>query len=411
MDQYLAIIYMINCLVIVSICLTELKRIKLTHYSVYGICLITYPSGLLEIIDLVGLKLPELTLMGVLWFPIFLLGVNLILSPGPFKFRPTVLLLMVPTFSALIGGIFLNQTTRYPLLFILLTLPFLRTYEPAKLLVNIRDVIFLSLSLRLIIHFFSILMQSQPQVGSCRADKCNFFGSVITPLGEQSNFMSMTFALMAPLLLSYLSGKKFALASIAVLVNVDLTGGRTGLFAAVLVVFTVLLIKLNQTRSTRGIYSMILAFGLLISSIPVVLSFPNDAFTGRGFIWQLAKNEAVKNPILGAGPSFWVRLAENTSTVSFYSAHNIWLEIAASTGIVAAFCFFLGLSSLLYKVSAVNRSIVTPIVISLLICGTFEVPVLPYRLIQNPGFYLFLLYITSLNINLSESRELRNGKI
>ena len=261
------------------------------------------------------------------------------------------------------------------------------------------------------IHFFSMLLQSQPQVGSCRSDKCNFFKSVITPLGEQSNFMSMTFALIAPLLLSYISGKKFALASIAILVNIDLTGGRTGLFAAVIVVFTVLLLKSNKIRNTRGIYSMFLAFGLLISSIPVMFTFPNDAFTGRGLIWQFAKNEAVKNPILGAGPSFWVRLAENTSTVSLYSAHNIWLEIAASTGIIAAFSFYLGMTRLLYKNTAENKSIIAPIIISLLLCGTFEVPILPYRLIQNPGIYLFLLYITSLRINLSESRELRNVKI
>lgn len=410
MFQNLVYIYLINCLLIIAICFTELKKIQMNYFAIYGIVLIAYPSSSLEIISLLGLQLPELTLMAILWLPVCILGLNLILSSGSINFRPTVILLMIPTWVALVNGVILNQTTLYPLLFLILTLPFLRTYGPEKLSLNIRNLICLAVSIRLIFHCLAVILQVQPQVGNCRADKCNFFGAVITPFGVQSNFMSMTFALMAPFLLYFLSGRKLILASIAILINVNLTGGRTGLFAAVLVVLTVLLMKSNIMRNIRGIYSAVLGICLLISLIPIVFSFPNEAFSGRGFLWRVAKAESTESPFLGAGPSFWVRLSENSSMISYYSAHNLWLEVATSAGIIAAVCFFFGFVHLLYSVPNSNRGFMLPIIISFVICGTFEAPVLPYRLIQNPGFYFFLLYMSSLKLDFSSISKARHGE-
>jgi len=410
MFQNLVYIYLFNCLLIITICLTELKKNKMNYFSIYGISLIAYPSSSLEMINLIGLQLPELTLMAILWLPVCILGLNLVLSSGSINLRPNVLLLMIPTLVALLNGIILNQTTMYPLLFLILTLPFLRTYTPEKMSVNVRNLICVAVSIRLIFHFLAVLLQVQPQVGNCRADKCNFFGAVITPFGLQSNFISMTFALMAPFLLYFLGGRKLILASMAILVNVDLTGGRTGLFAAVLVVLTVLLMKSNLLRRIRGIYSAVLGIGLLISLIPVAFSFPNEAFSGRGFLWRLAKATSMESPLLGAGPSFWVRLSENSSTISYYSAHNLWLEVAASAGIIAALCFFLGFARLLYSVPNSDKGFMLPIIISFVICGTLEAPVLPYRLIQNPGFYFFLLYISSLKVDFSSNSKASYGQ-
>ena len=410
MVKYINYIYLFNCLLIISICLTGLKKIKLSYFSTYGICLVAFPPSLIELIDLFGLKLSETTLITATWLPVCLLGINLALSAGPLSFRPAILLLMVPTLVALLDGLILDQTTKYPMLFLFLSLPFLRTYASKVISINVRSIVLISIAIRLAIHSFSFFLQSQPQVGSCRADKCNFFGAFITPFGLQSNFMSMTFALMATFLLYFLSGKKFLFASIAIVVNTDLAGGRTGLFASIVSVLTVLLMKSNRLKNSRGFHSLVLFFGFVISLIPVVFRFPSEAFSERGFLWELAKFESIQSPFLGAGPSFWVRLGETTSTKSFYSAHNLWLEIAASTGIIAALCFFVGFARLSYTVPKANREFIVPIVISFLMCGTLEVPVLPYRVIQNPSLYLLLLYLSALRISSYKNSEAKNGK-
>jgi len=395
MKQILFQIYFINSLILAIICLSSVPRKKMDRFSVYGIAIASYPACLNDLIQVSGVELPELYLMGILWIPVAILGLNLMITPGEIFFRPAVMLLMAPSAFGLIGGIFFQQTTLYPLLFLVLTVPFLRYYKLDNYMVTIRQIVFITIFFRIIVHLFVLLLQDFPTIGSCRSDKCNFFGAVLTPFGIQSNLLSMTYSFIAAFLLFFVRGRIFAISSLILLVNTDISGGRTGLLSLIFVIVCVIISKRSMDQSRRKFIYFGLIPALFLSFFPVILKHSASAFTGRGYLWEIAKNEITENPYLGVGPSFWVRLSETTSSISFYSAHNIWLELAVSTGLISASLFFIGYVSILFTVLPQRVAFTTPIIIAFLVCGAFEAPVMPYRLVQNPGFYFLLLYSTS----------------
>lgn len=395
MRQYLFPIYLLNSLLIFIICLINLPRKKFDKFSVYGVGITAYPACLTELIQLYGAELPELYLMGILWIPIAILGLNLMISSGPTFFRPAVLLLMAPSAIGLLNGLLLNQTTLYPLMFLILTIPFIRSYHKVDYLTTIKQIVFLAIMFRVFVHILVLFLQDLPNVGDCRQDKCSVFGAVLTPFGTQSNQLSMTYSLIAAYLLTFVKGRIFALATVALIVNTEISGGRTGLLSLVSVILCVLITKRYKVVKRFDFACMTLFPALILSCAPLFLNFSDNSFTGRAYLWDWAKHEIMNHPILGVGPSFWVRLSETTSSSSFYSAHNIWLELSISTGLISAILFSLGFISIFFSVPLWRVSFVTPILVSFLVSGAFEVPVLPYRLVQNPGFYFLLLYSTS----------------
>lgn len=388
-------LYILDAIGIIFLCRQEMRKIQVSIFFLYGTAILAYPIVAGYLIQILGLSLSETNSVLLLWSPAVVLGLVNTFTTKIADARPGFILFLAPTFAALFNGLYTAQTARYPILFLLLTAPFFFSFSIKDLYVQMKNLVLFNAIAILGAHSLSLVLQSEPAIGACRVDKCTLFGVVLTPFGVQSNLTSIIYALIFPYLAFFLEGKRFLLITLLIMINANMCGGRTGLFAIAVLALVRILLHRRSSAKSRQLYLFMSLCIFMLSLIPVFKKYPNESFTGRGLLWNISREQIHQNFLFGSGPSFWVRLPEVTSLPAFYSSHNLWLELCVSTGVVATVFFAIALISNCWKAIRSNQEILLYVTYSFLLCGTFEAPIMPYRTVQAPGFYIFFLLVSS----------------
>lgn len=410
-SQILLIFYLINIVTIIVLCSREIRNFRMNIFYLYGTSVLAFPIVTGFLIQILDAPLTETTSAVLLWSPAVVLGLVISFTTNIVGARPGFILFLAPTFVALFSGLFTSQTSKYPFLFLLLTMPFFFSFSVQDAIGQIKNIVLTNTIAILGSHSLTLLLQSQPSIGPCRVDKCTFFGVVLTPFGEQSNLTSIIYALIFPYLAFFLKGKQFFWTTACFLINANICGGRTGLFA-IAGLASVRLLTHGRSSAKSKLIFVLLSLGIfLVSCIPVFRIYSNESFTGRGLLWNISREQIGKNFLFGSGPSFWVRLPELTSLPAFYSSHNLWLELGVSTGMMATSCFAIAMVSKCWTGIKNNQKILLYAIYSFLLCGTFEAPIMPYRTVQAPGFYIFFLLVLSFYSVSRNSKEVFSGRL
>lgn len=175
----------------------------------------------------------------------------------------------------------------------------------------------------------------------CRADKCGPMGLLFLGALGNENALGLALALSLPfVLLAFRGSIRWWLGSY-MFIMVYLTGSRSALIAAGVALGVALLCNPRITdKGAHGRFGFVAAATAAVAVgvgliLPFVTSDPT-AFSLRGIAWQTARRYISESPIFGSGADAWQALANNgeVSAVSAYSAHNMWLDLLFTTGIV-----------------------------------------------------------------------------
>lgn len=200
-------------------------------------------------------------------------------------------------------------------------------------------------------------------------------GRLIGTLGNP-DFLGGYLAMLLPFIL-FLKGnnKIFSLGKVCLLIlvlfTIAQTGSRSALFAAIIVFFIYALSyikKLNRIQKFSAI--LIGAFFILatISSYRLLETYRTSIWDNRTLIWTEGIKAFEKRPILGYGQENFELIFPSERHMKVDSAHNIFLEIAVSSGIIGLVLFVSIFAYSLYKASILIRLSL----LAFLICASFN---------------------------------------
>jgi O-antigen ligase len=224
------------------------------------------------------------------------------------------------------------------------------------------------------------LVNESAAVLPCTA-KCTVFGSIFTGAASHENALALLVTVGIPFVWLAFKGRTKVWLMSYLLFIVVATGSRTSLASAVIVCIVIL--ATNPTISAgkiNGKNPHILGFATLAAiSISLVLPFTDqqDTFaTGRGYLWRLAIEGFLDNPLAGAGQGAWQKLYESgvIGAPSAYSTHNQWTEVLLISGISGFIILSLALIMALYFGGNQMFFATAPIIMTVFFLGILERP-------------------------------------
>jgi len=147
----------------------------------------------------------------------------------------------------------------------------------------------------------------------CRLDKCSPLGLLYNSFYPHQNYLALVMLSVLPLLFT-LENRRIRYSSVAInLLLIVATGARVA-YLAVLVLSILYISKLKRWGS------LIPALGVLFSLFIFVVT-KGDDLTGRGYIYQVIKDNFAKHGIFGYGPNALAD-AYQSSSISFLAYHD-----------------------------------------------------------------------------------------
>jgi O-Antigen ligase len=260
---------------------------------------------------------------------------------------PFVALLLLTLVVSAAVAMSKSEVFSYPnlllLISVLVVLPFLN-YE--SLAIGASVVWWYLISSSLVVFFVS----PQLSQGICRDDKCGvldflFMGSV---MNENNLALQLVIAMPFALLVARAkSGQVVVFASTWIVVL--LTGSRSGLFAVILFSFL---------KKFTYLLSIFLKISVGATFLTATYMFGSEAFTGRGQIWDIARELFSHNWLLGLGLNGWTNevFISGIGQASMYSPHNQLLDYMVNAGILGllvSLSLFFRLSNLSSEITLV----------------------------------------------------------
>ncbi|WP_299576193.1 O-antigen ligase family protein [uncultured Williamsia sp.] len=216
-------------------------------------------------------------------------------------------------------------------------------------------------------------------VGNCRTDKCGTAGVALTSaFAGNGNILGLSVALLLPFALVNRRWPQAVSLVVAVLAIGELAGSRTAMIGVVIVV--AMTVGLRVTPSRRAVLTLGLVGSLMLSLLPVLLSYGDEAFSFRGTLWNQAKELIARNLVLGEGPAAWERLGANSVYDANYSPHNGWLDMTVSVGVAGVVVIVIALALKVFLVHGEERSTLIVFLCGLLGISTLESLMTPYFL-------------------------------
>ena len=379
----------------------------LSRISIFGFLVIGWPQMAVFIIKFAGFTLGEFSFVAFRFLPAVIFGIGSYLLDKPKILRKEAFLYLVPALIAIIYGFLDNQTYLYPIAWIALALPYLFVSSKKIDRLTIRSIYSLSVQGIIALALGIAYIQPEKSFTSCRADKCNILGIVFAPEGSQSNVISLTLGLLVALV-DFKKSYFWILTNSLCLISIaEFTGGRSGTFAGMACLISVLIFKITGGR-TSGTYKVFLSSLFAFSLIPVLFTFNPASFTGRGSLWIIAKQYISESIFFGYGASFWLRLPATNEIRANYSPHNIWLEIVVSTGLFGLVSLCVAIFISLVRCDVNIRPFALSLISGFFVAGFSEAIVIPYRLIITPGFFLVFICLTSARSHRNENKKLHD---
>jgi len=222
----------------------------------------------------------------------------------------------------------------------------------------------------------------------CRIDKCTVFGQLFRGIFPYANQAGLVVALAAPTAFFLFRNKTIkSIFATQVLFFVYLTGSRIALIG-VAIGFIVAIFSSYLNARVLFLVSFCITF---ISLFPFS---SNSLFTGRSFLWRIARQKIIGSP-LGNGSSAWENSGYSVflGSASSYSSHNLVLEILL-TGGIPIFIIYLILVKEFYKKMVTDVSgIIISFFVTLSIIGIGERPFSFYYVDYSLPILLILIFL------------------
>lgn len=206
---------------------------------------------------------------------------------------------------------------------------------------------------------FALVLHGDFSVIECVAGrKCGLLGFNFRGVLDNENALAIYLALAMPFVYIGFRGWEGVVMAAYVTFLVLVTGSRSGTLTAVVTFAALVIMRPDVRRATTApIRSAIMATGLAATLaagllLPLLIREP-DALSGRAYLWQIARQELADPAVFfsGAGMFGWRRLHEIglVDASAVYSAHNQWLHVLFSTGIIGLSCFLAAIAILLWQ--------------------------------------------------------------
>jgi O-antigen ligase len=188
---------------------------------------------------------------------------------------------------------------------------------------------------------FALAAHADFSVFPCSGSKCGILGFMFRGVYDHENGLALVLALAMPFVYMAFASWEGPVLSAYLLGLILLSGSRSAAVAGVVTFVVLILVRPNIRRPTwapkrAAVLYLVLAIAFMVG---LALPFYTDdpaAFTGRGYLWLLARG-ALSDPstlLYGNGILGWQRETEEAGIIYVYSVHNQWLHILYSTGLI-----------------------------------------------------------------------------
>lgn len=265
------------------------------------------------------------------------------------------------------------------------------TGQPIMLILAISAASLIRTSKRAVANGASALVLSAVLLGTTLAvfkpeaalqkcsDKCTLVGEIFTGLSSHGNGLALLVSLSLPFVWLATERKTRFWLVLHMLFIVAISGSRTALAAALLVVFVLCVMRVRVSGDVvkgRGAsFGILTAVGVALISLIVALIPHEDTYTtGRGYLWRIALEQISASPLVGTGLTTWSELFEDGlfGSAAAYSTHNQWMEVLLFSGILGAALLAWFTTSCLAEKG--NRLALAPLLVAVFAVGVFERP-------------------------------------
>jgi O-antigen ligase len=189
---------------------------------------------------------------------------------------------------------------------------------------------------------FSLAGHADFSAFPCSRSKCGILGFMFRGIYEYENGLAMVLVLAMPFVYIAFASWEGPVLSAYLLGLTLVSGSRSATVAGVITFVMLILVRPNIRRPTwapkrTAVLYLVLAIAFTVGlALPFYTDDPS-AFTGRGYLWMLARG-ALSDPstlLHGNGLRAWQRETQEAGMIfTPYSVHNQWLQILYSTGII-----------------------------------------------------------------------------
>ncbi|MGU3501258.1 O-antigen ligase family protein [Mycobacterium sp. C31M] len=231
---------------------------------------------------------------------------------------------------------------------------------------------------------FAMWLHPDIAVNACEAGyKCGLLGFNLPGVMDNENALAISLVIAMPFVYMAFRGWQGVALTLYIAGIVVLTGSRSGALAAMITLAALLIVRPDARNPSRAPGRSVLAALGLFPLLAVSLFLPfltrdPSAFTGRGGLWALAQEELGRiGPLLhGNGVFGWDSLRDigKIDASEVYSAHNQWLSVAFSTGLVGVTFFTAAIVVLLWQARNTYFPVVCCVLVPVAVLSITERP-------------------------------------
>lgn len=213
--------------------------------------------------------------------------------------------------------------------------------------------------------------------------KCGVLGFIFRGVLDNENALGLFLALAMPFIYMGFGGWQGLVLTVYALGLVLITGSRTGSLAAVVTLCVLVVVRPTVRQPVRApVRSALLTVGILgVFILGLFVPFTaRDAtsYSGRAFLWEVARDALAKPSTLiyGEGMFGWdeLRASGVIDFSAIYSAHNQWLHVLFSTGLVGLGFFLAAILALFWEARHGYYTVVACVLIPFFVLGVTERP-------------------------------------
>ena len=262
------------------------------------------------------------------------------------------------------------------------------------------------------------LVRPESALSAC-LDKCTIIGQVFTGTSSHGNALALFITLGLPFVWLAFSGAGRLWMTTYLVFLVAISGSRTSLAVAALVVLVLLLARPQLTghTATARAPGFVKATALAVAATGILLPLVvrDDLFaTGRGYLWRVAlQNIEEKSPLIGLGSQSWQRLYDLGlfGEAAAYATHNQWLEALLIGGLVGGVLLAAAVIAFLWQDDPAKRAVTSPLVIAILALGIFERPIGIDLISSTTWAFLGLLMLSNASAEVSRPPATEGRKV
>ncbi|MGO4441823.1 O-antigen ligase family protein [Mycobacterium sp. 2YAF39] len=216
----------------------------------------------------------------------------------------------------------------------------------------------------------------------CSADKCGILGFVYGGIHGNENAFAMLLTLGMPFVyIAFRSWEGLPLCAY-LLAMILMTGSRSSSIAAVITFVALMALRPDIRRPTAApIRTRLMYLGLaVLFVVGMIVPFTQldpTAFTGRGYLWSLARQALTDPGTLWYGTGVYAMESLRDSgllAINAYSVHNQWLQVMFSTGLIGFALFLAALALLLWNARGAYSLVVGSVLVPVFVLSVSERP-------------------------------------